>query len=192
MAHAAPKPWTVDDFLAWERTQEERYEFLDGLVRMMVGGTVDHNTITLNVATALRMRLRGGPCRAFVSDMKVETDGAAMYPDVVVTCAPAPPKDDVVPEPKAVVEVLSPSTEGFDRGRKWNAYQRIPSLEQYVLVAQDQIRVEVYVRRGRGWAFDVLADPADALRFPALGVEVGLAEVYEGASAAAGAPPPTP
>ncbi len=188
MAHAAPKPWTVDDFLAWERTQEERYEFLDGLVRQMPHGTLGHSTVLGNIAAELRTRLRGGPCRVFMIELKVRTDGAVMYPDVVVTCSPVPPKDDVVPEPKVGVDVLSPSTEGFDRGRKWDACQRIPSLDQYVLVAQDRLRVEVYTRRGRGWAFEVLTDPAEVLRLPALGVELDLAEIYGDTSLA----PPTP
>ncbi len=182
MAHAAPKPWSVDEFLDWERTQEERYEYHDGLIRMMVGGTADHNTISGNIVATLRTRLRGGPCRAFMSAMKVQTDGAASYPDVVVTCAGVPPKGDVVPEPRVIVEVLSRSTESFDRGPKWDAYQRIPSLDQYVLVSQDRLRVEIYTRRERGWAFDVLAEPAEAIRFPALGVGMDLGEVYEGTS----------
>jgi Uma2 family endonuclease len=182
MAHATPKPWSVEEFLAWERAQEERYEFVDGIVRLMVGGTADHNTITGNVFATLRARLRGGPCRAFMSDMKVQTDGAVMYPDVVVTCAGVPPKGDTVPEPRVVVEVLSRSTESFDRGSKWTAYQRVPSLDQYVLVSQDRLRVEVYTRRDRGWAFEVLTEPAEVVRFPSLSVEVTIAEIYESTS----------
>jgi Uma2 family endonuclease len=81
------EPWTVEEFLAWEREQEERYEYVDGVIRMMVGGTLDHNTIAGNVFSALHSQLRGGLCRVFVEGVKVVSASATMYPDVVVTCA---------------------------------------------------------------------------------------------------------
>ncbi|HEX5794336.1 MAG TPA: Uma2 family endonuclease, partial [Geminicoccaceae bacterium] len=84
-----PEPWTVEEFLAWEREQEERYEYIGGVIRMMVGGTLDHNTIAGNVFGGLRSQLRDGPCRVFVGAVKVVADAATMYPDVVATRASA-------------------------------------------------------------------------------------------------------
>jgi Uma2 family endonuclease len=182
MVHAAPKPWSLDEFLEWERTQEERYEYHAGLIRMMVGGTVDHNIIAGNVFAELRARLRGGPCRAFVENVKVVSAGFAMYPDVVVTCSDAPHRGDVVPEPVVVVEVLSRSTEGGDRGEKWDACRRIPGLAQYVLVSQHKVQVEVFTRQGDRWDYAVVTDPRASATFEPVRLDLALAEIYEGTS----------
>ncbi|MGQ0662363.1 MAG: Uma2 family endonuclease [Pseudomonadota bacterium] len=184
MPDVAPKPWSVADFLAWERTQEDRYEWLDGFVRMMVGGTADHNAISGNLFAALHAALRGGRCRVFFEIIKVVAADAIMYPDLVVTCAEVAPKADAVPEPVIVVEVLSRSTADFDRSRKWVYYQSIPSLAHYVLVSQDEPRVEIYTRRPAGWDYAVLTDPGQSLRLTAIDVEIGLAAIYEGTSVA--------
>jgi Uma2 family endonuclease len=180
-----PQPWTVEEFLAWEREQEERYEYVDGVIRMMVGGTLDHNTIAGNVFSSLRSQLRAGPCRVFVEAAKVVSEGATMYPDVVVTCAPGSGRADVVPEPEIVVEVLSRSTQGFDRGAKLDAYQQIPSLRQYVLIAQEEIRVSLYQRDDGNWLYRTLQAPEARLDFAVGGAGMTLAEIYEGATAAA-------
>jgi Uma2 family endonuclease len=183
MARATPPgPWTVDDFLAWEREQEERYEFLDGLIRMMVGGTVDHNTIASNVLTVLRSRLRGGPCRAFMEGVKVASGAASMYPDVVVTCTPPDPKSDLLPEPVVVIEILSRSTQTFDRGQKWLAYQGIPSLRQYVLISQDELRIDTYDRQKNAWIYQALTGPEPRLALAVGKIELTMAEIYEDSS----------
>ncbi len=179
-----PEPWTVEEFLAWEREQEERYEYAGGVIRMMVGGTLDHNTIAGNVFSGLRFQLRGGPCRVFVEAVKVVSGTATMYPDVVVTCATGSGRSDVVPEPEIVVEVLSRSTQGFDRGPKLDAYQQIASLKQYVLIAQEQIRVSVYERDDGGWRYRTIEDPDARLAFAVGGAAMTLAEIYERATAA--------
>ena len=179
-----PEPWTVEEFLAWERAQEERYEYVDGVIRMMVGGTLDYNTIALNVASRLRTLLAGGPCRVFMEAVKVVSDAATMYPDVVVTCTPGSGQSDVVPAPEIVVEVLSRSTQGFDRGAKLDAYQQIASLRQYVLIAQEEIRVSVYERDEGGWRYRILQDPDADLGFAVGGARLTLAEIYEGTTAA--------
>jgi Uma2 family endonuclease len=192
MAHAAPKPWSVDEFLEWERTQEERYEYHDGLIRMMVGGTADHNIIALKIASTLQSGLRGGPCRAFMENMKVVSAGLAMYPDVVATCTEVPRKGDVVPEPVMVVEVLSRSTEGADRGEKWDAYRRIPGLAQYVLVSQHKVQVEVFTRRGDRWDYAVITDPRASVTFEPFRIDLALTEIYEGTSLDPSATRPPP
>ena len=179
-----PEPWTVEEFLAWEREQEERYEYVGGVVRMMVGGTLDHNTIALNIASRLRTLLARGPCRVFMEGVKVVSDAATMYPDVVVTCAPGSGRSDVVSEPEVVAEVLSRSTQGFDRGPKLDAYQQIPSLKQYVLIAQEEIRVSVYDRDEGGWRYRILQELDARLGFAVGGAAMTLAEIYAGSTAA--------
>jgi Uma2 family endonuclease len=116
---------TLEEFLAWEREQSERYERVSGVIRMMTGGTLDHNRITRNVADALWRRLRGGDCEVFTSDVKVVTPtGDVMYPDVVVACGDLPGKATVLDKPVLIVEVLPEST-ARDHGRKRWAYQTI-------------------------------------------------------------------
>lgn len=177
-----PQPWTVEEFLAWEREQEERYEYVGGVIRMMVGGTLDHNTITLNIASRLRALLAGGPCRVFMEAVKVVPNAATMYPDVVVTCRAGSGRSDVVPEPELVAEVLARSTQTFDRGPKLDAYQQIPSLKQYVLIAQDEVRVSVYDRDDGSWRYRTLKDLDARPAFAVGGATMTLAEIYERAT----------
>ena len=134
MARARPHTWTVEDFLVFEAEEPERYEFVAGVVRMMTGGSAAHSAIKTNVTNALNAVLQDGPCRAYVDDLKVVSATAVMYPDVVVTCRSLAPDDDRVPDPTVVVEVLSPTTERHDRIAKWREYQRIGSLEHFLLV----------------------------------------------------------
>ncbi|MFZ2006851.1 MAG: Uma2 family endonuclease [Stellaceae bacterium] len=109
---------SLDEFLAWEREQPERYEF-DGLVaRMMTGGSLDHSTIASNLWTTLREKLRGTGCMPFRGDAKVVANRNVRYPDLSITCSPTSGSDDIVPAPVVIVEILSPSSEREDRGRK--------------------------------------------------------------------------
>jgi Uma2 family endonuclease len=171
---------TLEEFLAWEREQPQRYERVSGVIRMMTGGTIDHNRIALNVADAFRQRLREGNCEAFVNDVKVVTPaGDVMYPDVVVACGDIPGKATVLDAPVVIVEVLSESTAERDHGRKRWAYQTIPSLRHYVLVDQDEGGVEVTSPNADGtWQSVILRDLGDRLELTALKVEIGLEEVF--------------
>ena len=146
MAETRPRAWTLEEFLAFEARELERYEFVGGVVRMASGGTAAHSAIKGNVVSALDEALRGGPCRALLADLKVLTPTAVLYPDVLVTCRPLAPDDDRLSDPTAVVEVLSPASETFDRIYKWREYQRIASLRHYVLVEQKERRIEVWSR----------------------------------------------
>ena len=179
MTEPLPKPWTVEDFLEWEAQQPERYEFIDGRILGMVGGSAAHATIKGNVFAALRARLQGGPCRVFVESLKVVTDVASHYPDVVVTSAPVQPGDDQIREPVVVVEVLSRTTADRDRSAKWVAYQDIPSLQHYVLIAQDRRRVKLFSRASDVWHLAIIRPPGRKIQLSALGVELTLDEVYE-------------
>src|SRR4051794_12908800 len=138
MPNTAEKLMSLDEFLAWEREQPERYEYARGVVTMMTGGSAAHVTIALNLAIALRQALRGTGCRPFGSDMKVIANGAARYPDLSVTCRPIGDRDDHIPNPVLVIEVLSPSTEREDRGRKKFDYFATPSIIQYAIIEQDE------------------------------------------------------
>ena len=175
-----PPPWTVEEFLAWEREQEQRHEYVDGVIRLMAGGTLDHNMITGNVASGLRSQLRGGPFRVFAVAVKVVSGFAILYPDVVATRTPGPGQSDIVPEPEIVVEVLARSTQGFDRGPKLDAYQRIVSLKQYVLIAEDE----------SSWRYRTLEDLDARLDFVAGDATLTLAEIYERATVAESATRP--
>ena len=172
MSEPFPKPWTVDDFLAWERQQPERYEFVDGVIRPRVGGSNAHTIIKGNVFAALRERLRGRPCRALPEGAKVVTATTTMYPDALVVCGPIDLAEDQIRQPAAVIEVLSRSTEDHDRGAKWVAYREIEAF------AQGRRRAEVYSREGNDWTLRILAPPA-AVALPAIGAELGFDEIYE-------------
>jgi Uma2 family endonuclease len=178
MATVLPKPWTVDDFLAWEAQRPERYEFIDGMVFMMVGGSAAHTIIKGNVFAALRARLRGKPCRALTEGLKVVTPINVHDPDVAVICTPIEPADDRIREPVAIVEVLSRSTGDRDRGAKWVGYRELPSLQHYVLIAQNQRRVEVYTRIADGWSLHLFEPPLATVALPVLGVTLALDEIY--------------
>jgi Uma2 family endonuclease len=180
MAKARPHPWTVDDFLAFEAEEPERYEFVDGIVRMMTGGSAAHSAIKGNVFAALRNVLRSGPCRVDVDDLKVVTAAAVMYPDVLVTCRPLAPDDDRLSDPTVVLEVLSPTTETHDRIRKWREYQTIAALRHFVLIAQNERRVEVYTREQGGWQMAVIEPPDNTVVLKAIGADLSLEAIYEG------------
>jgi Uma2 family endonuclease len=174
-----PKPWTVEDFLEWEAQQPERYEFIDGRILGMVGGSAAHATIKDNVTQALRARLRGTSCRAFSESLKVITDIASHYPDVVVTCVPVQPTDDRIREPVVVVEVLSRTTADRDRSAKWVGYQDILSLQHYVLIAQDRRRVELFTRADDGWHLRIIRSLRGKVELSAISTELTLDEIYE-------------
>jgi len=170
------------EYLEGEKVARVRHEYVDGDVYAMVGGTKAHNLISLNLARILHGHLRKTPCRVFSSDVKVHVTWdwreRFYYPDVVVGCEAGDTDPYVVEQPKLVVEVLSDSTERDDRSDKFYAYRRLTSLEEYVLVAQDVRRVEVY-RRETGWDLEVYETEGD-FNLRSVGLDLTLAEVYEG------------
>lgn len=142
--------FSADEFLAWEASQTERHEYLNGEVFNMAGAEDRHVTATLNAAMALRQHLSGSPCRTYLQDMKVraEASNAFFYPDVLVTCSAADRDSPLVKrEPVLLIEVLSASTAAYDRGEKFAHYRGIVSLAEYVLIDLDSRRVDVY-RKG--------------------------------------------
>jgi Uma2 family endonuclease len=178
MSNVAEKLMSLDEFLVWERDQPERYEYSRGVVTMMTGGSLDHSTIASNLWTALRDQLRGGSCRAFRGDAKVIANASIRYPDLSVTGSPVRGNDDIVLEPIFVVEVISPSTEREDRGRKKFDYFATPSVRQYAIVEQDARRIDLYTRASDHWTDEVVEGDA-VLSLSSIGVEVSLDTIYE-------------
>ena len=178
MPSAAEKRMSLDEFLAWEREQPERYEF-DGLVvRVMTGGSLDHSTIASNIWTALHEKLRGTRCRPFRGDAKIFANRGVRYPDLSVTCTPIHGSDDVVPDPVVVIEIISPSTAREDRGRKKIDYFATPSIRQYAIVEQDERLIDLYTRTDAGWIDEVVVDDG-TLTLSAIGVAIPLDAIYE-------------
>ena len=175
-----PPPMTLADFLAWEERQELRYEF-DGFAPVaMTGGTLAHDTIQVNLLAALAGRLRGGPCRAHGSNLKVEVAGRIRYPGAFVTCGePGAPGDTVRRSPVVVFEVLSESTQMVDRTDKAREYRETPSVQRYVMVEKARAAATVYARAGETWTVTLLFR-GDTLAMPEIGVEIPLDDLYAG------------
>jgi Uma2 family endonuclease len=176
---------TPEEYLAAERLSETRSEYLDGGVYPMPGGTANHGRIVVNVATELALQLRERNCDVLVSDMKVRMPDSRkfFYPDVVVVCGELQFHDerkDIIMNPSLVIEVLSPSTEAFDRGAKFQAYRTVDSLKEYLLVAQDSLTVEQYVRNDDGsWKLTTVVGLESSLTLPSVECTLNLAEVYK-------------
>ena len=176
---ALRRPVTLDEFLAWERRQELRYEFDGTRAVAVTGGTVEHSVVATNLVRALEDRLRGKPCRAFRGDLKVVVAGRIRYPDAMVTCSPVPRGTDVIPEPVVVFEVLSASTAATDRIEKNEEHRLTPSIRCYVMLEQTRRAATVFARAGDDWVGHVLTGDA-VLAMPEIGVDLPLAEVYAG------------
>ena len=170
---------SLDEFLAWERDQELRYEF-DGVQPVaMTGGTIEHSEIATNLVEALRRRLRGQPCRAFRGDLKILANGRIRYPDATVSCTAPARGADIVPEPVVVFEILSPSTASIDRIEKNQDYRLTPSIRHYVMLEQTRQAATVFSRAGDDWVGHVVTGDV-VLRLPEIGIELPLREAYIG------------
>ncbi|MDP2432240.1 MAG: Uma2 family endonuclease [Pseudomonadota bacterium] len=183
MPEAAPR-FSIDDYMAWEAEQAERHEYLNGEVFAMTGARDAHNTIALNIAGQLREKLRGGPCRAFIADMKLRVDAAdaVFYPDVMVTCDArdkSPSADTAKRYPRLIVEVLSESTAAYDRGLKFEYYRNIETLREYLLVEQDRRHIDLFRRGEDGrWVLESVG-AKDSIELLDPGVVLTLDAIYE-------------
>lgn len=185
MSTAAVKRHSADEYLALERASECKHEFFDGEIFDMAGASAAHNLITANVIAAMNLALRSGPCRVFASDMRVKclTTGLYTYPDVSIVCEQPQFEDhhgDTLLNPLVMIEVLSPTTEAYDRGKKFEHYRRIASLREYVLISQDHAQVEHFARQpdGEQWLLTAVGDLQERIAFPALDLAVSLSEIY--------------
>jgi len=178
--------YSFENYLATERECiDEKHEYVAGEVFAMAGASYNHNLITANLVRRLGNQLDGRPCTVLTSDMRVRvaTADACAYPDVVVLCDRPVFHDsrrDVLTNATLVAEVLSPSTEGYDRGGKFAIYRGLPSLRQYVLIAQDRPAIDVFTRQPDGrWVLDAYTDPAAPIHFESIDCTLLLREVYE-------------
>jgi Uma2 family endonuclease len=176
---------TEAEYLALERAADHKSEFYDGEMFAMAGGSPMHSLIAANFIAAVAVRLKGSPCKAFTSDLrlKVEATGLFTYADVAVVCGSiqlSPGTNDVVLNPAVIAEILSDSTEGYDRGEKFRQYQQIPALKEYILVSQHFPRIEQFQRREGEWALRTAEGMSASLSLPSLKVTLELSEVFAG------------
>lgn len=176
---------TPEEYLAIERQEEYKNEYLDGVMYAMSGASFKHNVIVANVIIELGQQLKGRPCRALPSDIKVRMPDSRkfFYPDVSVVCGEPQFHDersDVLLNPTLIVEVLSESTAAFDRGEKFQAYQQLDSLQEYLLISQDKIFIEQYVRQAREkWTYIATVGLESSLALPSVECTLSLAAVYD-------------
>ncbi|CAI8972242.1 Uma2 family endonuclease [Methylocaldum szegediense] len=175
-----------EDYLQMELDSPVRHEYVAGEVFAMTGATLRHNIIALNIATALRAHLRATPCRVFMADVRVRVEkaNAHYYPDVLVSCGPSVQKIDLqtyaVEDPILVVEVLSNYTEATDRREKLLAYRTLTSLKEYVLVSQNEARVEIHRRASEScWEY-IEYSGLETVEFASVDLKLDMREIYEG------------
>ncbi|MEJ6483365.1 Uma2 family endonuclease [Nostoc punctiforme UO1] len=178
-----PPKMTIEEYFAWELQQELRYEYVNGEVFAMTGGTITHNDIALNFYRALYPHLRARGCRVNVSDVKVQVTPQSpyYYPDVIVSCDPQDLNArKFIQNPKIIAEVLSPSTSEKDRGEKFTNYLKIPSLQEYLLIDSEKISVERYCRgEGKMWLYYPYTE-GDMITLSSIEFELAIAPLYEG------------
>ena len=177
---------TPAEYLAFERAQTDaRHEYVNGDVTMRAGASLAHNRIVANLVATLHTQMRGRPCDVFSGDMRVHilATGLYTYPDIAALCGEPQVEDgasDILLNPSVILEVLSPSTEAYDRGIKFDHYRSLESLQTYVLLAQDRRQVELYQRQEQGdWLLSVVKEPAYRVHLSAIGCELTLADIYE-------------
>ncbi len=175
---------TAEEYLAIERNAEFKSDFYDGEMYAMAGASIEHNRVKENLTYELKSRMRGGPCESFSSDQRVHINrtGLYTYPDIVVVCNPierAIHDANTIVNPRIIFEVLSPSTERYDRDVKLRHYGQIESLQEYILVSQDVPQIHRLVRQTDGtWSLKVFHGIQDTFSLTSLPIEIPLADVY--------------
>ena len=180
-----PKPrLTPEDYLAIERSAEFKSEYFDGEIFAMAGASRAHNSIVLNTGSEIRQHLKNRSCKAYVNDMRVKVNptGLYAYPDVIVVCGKEQFEDthlDTLLNPTLIIEVLSDSTEAYDRGRKFEHYRHLDSLVEYVLIAQQRPHVESFRRQSdQHWLLAECSGLDGTLRLESIDCDLALAEIY--------------
>jgi Uma2 family endonuclease len=174
---------TPEQYLAAERKAAFKSEYLDGYITAMSGASRKHNRIAGNFYRKVSDQLENRPCEAFISDLRVRVNSTGLYtyPDVTVVCGEPEFLDDELDtllNPTLIVEVLSPTTESYDRGAKFAHYRRLPSLNEYVLIDQSQVLVERYIRQGDDWVFSALDDLDATLKLVSINCSLPLRDIY--------------
>lgn len=170
-------------YLEFENRSEIRHEYLGGQIFAMAGASDIHNLIALSIVSRLYLHLFGSPCRVFMSDMKVKINLKEAlifyYPDIFVTCDPTDDEKLFKTKPKLIIEILSPSTENIDRREKFLHYQSIASLEEYVLISQEEMHVEIYRPNSQGYWVKESWKSGDTIHLHSLNFHLALSEIYE-------------
>jgi Uma2 family endonuclease len=185
MSTAAKQSRTPEAYLEFERASEERHEYLDGEVFLLAGTSNNHNLIQANTLASLHAQLRQHPCFVYPSDMrlKVSRTGLYTYPDISIVCGTPKIEDehlDTLLNPTLIVEVLSSSTERYDRGKKFQHYRALESLQEYVLISQDTYQIERYLRQSDGqWLFSDASGEDPTLELRSVPCTLLLVDVYE-------------
>jgi Uma2 family endonuclease len=174
--------YTEAEYFEFEQTAFGRWEYLNGKIRAMAGGSDDHGMISTSIGRVLGNSLVPRGCRVYVGNIKIHTgDGTNTFPDVTVICGERQyylGKNDVVINPLLVVEVLSPSTQGYDRGEKFDHYQTIETLQEYLLVEQDEPRIILYTRRDDHWEMRQISGVDKAVALTSVDVMLNLSDIY--------------
>ena len=173
---------TLEAYLAWENEQPEKHEFYRGEVFAMVGARRVHGRVVNNLSVSLSSLLKGSRCQVFTGGMKVQpADDTILYPDVFVTCDPADLRTEMIfTAPKLVIEVLSPTTQAYDRSQKFALYRRMASLQEYALVDPDTRRIEVFRVGADGlWVLHDMSE-REVLTLASVGCEITMADVFDG------------
>jgi Uma2 family endonuclease len=179
---------SVQEYLQNERIAVEKHEFRDGEILMMPGGTAKHSLITANIICEIGNRLKGKPCRLYESNLRIGIPRRRIftYPDASVICGPPQPDPndpagETMINPRLIIEVLSPTTEAYDRGEKFNGYRDLDSLAEYVLVSQETPRVETFFRQDHGtWLLSPVSGLDSTVKLRSLEIELPLREVFAG------------
>lgn len=186
MSAEPQRKWTFEEYLSYDRDSEIRHEYFDGEIFAMSGASRKHNLIGSNVNAALHPQVRARGCEIYANDMRVRIPATdyGTFPDLVVVCGEPrfeDEKEDTLTNPTLLVEILSPSTEDYDHGKKFAHYRTLTSLRTYVMIAQDEVRVEVYERQAENrWVLSELRGRSEVLDLPAIQAKLALTDVYAG------------
>lgn len=184
MAYKKAEISTDEEYLEYERAAKRKHEFIGGEITAMAGASERHNIIASNVFGEIWSKTKNSRCRAFSSDMRVKAkQGNYYYPDIVIVCGERQFEDtkrDVLLNPQVIVEVLSKLTRLKDRNEKFDSYTFLETITDYVLIEQDEMRVEHYTRRKReeDWRVRILREPEEVLNFSSINCEISVAEIY--------------
>ncbi|MEG5058711.1 Uma2 family endonuclease [Microcoleus sp. A2-C5] len=176
------RSFTPEEYFSWEEKQLERHELIDGRVYAMTGGTKNHSAIAINFLLLIRPHLRGGRCAVFNSDLKVNILNTPnyTYPDLSVTCDDRDREHPLyITYPCLIVEVLSDSTEAYDRGKKFEKYRRNPNLVDYVLVSSDEIAIDIYHKNDAGEWVILSYRSGDMVEFQSINLSLPIEQLYE-------------
>lgn len=174
---------TPEEYLEFDRQSDTKHEYFGGEIYAMAGATKRHVQITSALTALLFNQTVNRPCNVFQSDMRVHIDqNTYFFPDLAIVCGDDQylgEKEDTLLNPNVVIEVLSPSTKDRDRGSKWQQYRQIDSLQDYLLVSQDQMLVEHYTRDGDAWVLRDYVNEYDSVPLPSIGCELKLSDIYQ-------------